>query len=176
MFVREAEFQDYSQIAQIHAKSWQQVYQGLLAPDYLEHRVADEHLAMWQTRLTHPALNQGVLVLEDDGQLCGFVCLYGNHSFEQGTMIDNLHVVAGKRGKGYGKALLASAAQWATTHFSEMGMYLEVLQGNDKAKAFYLTLNPHNQEDFIWDAPCGTPVPCHRYAWQTPQQLLDATQ
>ncbi|WP_105901624.1 GNAT family N-acetyltransferase [Vibrio gangliei] len=175
MFVREAEFQDYSRIAQIHAKSWQQVYQGLLDAEYLNNRVEDEHLAMWQTRLTQPPLNQGVLVLEDNDQICGFVCLYGNHSFEQGTMIDNLHVIDGQRGKGYGKALLANAAQWAEKHFSDSGLYLEVLEGNAPAKAFYLSLRPQNSGDFIWKAPCGSQVLCHRLRWENPQQLLDAT-
>lgn len=174
MFVREAEFQDYTQIAQLHAKSWQQVYQGLLDSDYLDNRVEDEHLAMWQTRLTQPALNQGVLVLEDAGQLCGFVCLYGNHSFEQGTMIDNLHVIEGQRGKGYGKTLLASAAKWAEKHFSDSGMYLEVLKGNKPATAFYLSLQPQSNDDFLWNAPCGTQVPCHRFGWENPQALRQA--
>ncbi|GLT13765.1 GNAT family N-acetyltransferase [Vibrio algivorus] len=175
MFVREAEFQDYSKIAKLHATSWQQVYQGLLDDDYLENRVEDEHMAMWQTRLTQPPLNQGVLVLEEAGALCGFVCLYGNHSFDQGTMIDNLHVHKDQRGKGYGKALLAEAATWAQKHFADSGIYLEVLKGNDPAKAFYQSLNGQDDGDFIWRAPCGSQVACHTYCWESPKALLKAT-
>lgn len=175
MFVREAEFQDYSKIAQLHTQNWQQAYQGILDDKYLEENLPIEHQAIWQTRLTQPALNQGILLLEDDGKLCGFVCLYGNHSFEHGTMIDNLHVIDDCRDKGCGKKLMSEAAKWASKHFSDVGMYLEVLTENKAAIEFYDSIDGSNQGEFTWKAPCGSKLPCYTMTWDSPSHLLQKT-
>ncbi|OEF24273.1 GNAT family N-acetyltransferase [Vibrio rumoiensis] len=175
MFVREAEFKDYSKIAQLHTHNWQQAYQGILDDQYLEDRLSVEHQAIWQTRLTQPPLNQGVILLEEGDKLCGFVCLYGNHSFEHGTMIDNLHVADGYRGKGLGKKLMSEAAKWATKHFADVGMYLEVLTKNESAKAFYDSINGIDAGEVTWKAPCGSHIACHTMTWASPSALLDKT-
>ncbi len=172
MQIREAEFKDYSAIAHLHAISWQRFYQGMMAADYLEQQVFDDHLAIWQTRLTNPPLNQGILVLEnDEQQICGFVCLYGNHNFDYGTLIDNLHVAADYRAQGYGKQLIKAAGQWADKYFASVGIYLEVLQQNLPAKMFYQTVGAVDSEQIIWHAPCGSKIPCHAYTWPSPQLL-----
>ncbi|MFV0576470.1 MAG: GNAT family N-acetyltransferase [Vibrio sp.] len=180
MFIREATAQDYSHIARLHAENWQHIYRGILGDDYLQQRVIDDHLAIWQTRLTHPCFTQGILVVEEDEQIRGFVSIYGNHifkegtCFEQGTLIDSLHIDLKYRGKGYGKALLAAAAKWAGKYFSDYGLYLEVAEGNKPAEQFYQALSGKNDGDVIWKTPCGTEVVCHKYIWTTPQQLLQA--
>ncbi|MBD1577762.1 GNAT family N-acetyltransferase [Vibrio sp. S11_S32] len=171
MQIREAEFTDYTQIAQLHASNWQQVYAGILDDDYLQNQLLDERKAIWQTRLTHPSLNQGILLIEQDDQLCGFVCLYGNHSFELGTMIDNLHVAKDYRGKGIGKQLLAEAATWANKHFSDIGLYLEVIEKNYAAKGFYHSIGGTHAGDPMWNAPDGSQVPCQTYTWASPKHL-----
>lgn len=174
MRIREAEFNDYAKIAELHTANWQQAYAGILDDDYLQNQMLDERKAIWQTRLIHPSLNQGILLLEENDQLCGFICLYGNHSFDYGTMIDNLHVASDSRGKGFGKQLMAEAATWANKHFSSLGMYLEVLKANQAAINFYLSVGATDSKDMVWNAPCGTQVPCHTYTWQSPDQLKQA--
>lgn len=174
MRIREAEFNDYAKIAELHTANWQQAYAGILDDDYLQNQMLDERKAIWQTRLIHPSLNQGILLLEENDQLCGFICLYGNHSFDYGTMIDNLHIASGSRGKGFGKQLMAEAATWANKHFSSLGMYLEVLKANQAAINFYLSVGATDSKDMVWNAPCGTQVPCHTYTWQSPDQLKQA--
>ncbi|PKF81251.1 N-acetyltransferase [Vibrio sp. vnigr-6D03] len=170
--LRQANYQDFERIAQLHAKSWQQHYRGLVTDAYLEQYAEDDRVIVWQTRLTNPSFNQNVLVLENEGELCGFICIYGNHNFEYGTIIDNLHVDSAYQGHGLGTKLMLEAAKWAEKYFPDSGVYLEVLEQNVAAKHFYLALGATQSHLSDWSAPCGSKVKEAVFTWSSPSVLL----
>jgi len=174
--LREAEYQDYAKIAKLHAKSWQEHYRGIVTDGYLDQYAADDRLVIWQTRLTNPAFNQSVLLLEEGDTLCGFICVYGNHNFDHGTMIDNLHVDSAYQGHGLGTQLMLEAAKWTEKYFPDSGLYLEVLDQNVAAKQFYLALGGEESQQSHWNSPCGTQVAERMIVWPSPKLLLEKAQ
>ncbi|GAB2651162.1 GNAT family N-acetyltransferase [Vibrio panuliri] len=173
MEIKVAEYKDYERIAHLHAQSWKTYYQGILGERYLTEEVIDDRLVIWQTRLINPPFNQHVLIAEENGELCGFICAFGNHDFEKGTIIDALHVNSDNRGGGVGKALILEMAKWIEQFFADSGVYLEVMADNAQAIGFYERIGGTNALARLWDAPCGNQVKELVYTWQSPKQLLD---
>jgi len=123
--------------------------------------------------LNKPAENQYVLLAEDNGILCGFICAYGNKHDDYGTIIDNLHVHADFKGKGIRKTLLGAAASWAANHYKNVGLYLEVLDCNVKAIGFYESLGAKKLSSGYWQTPCGNKVKEHIYHWPTVPEIAN---
>lgn len=174
MELKLAEYSDYQRIATLHAQSWKMFYQGILGSEFLQQEVDEERSTIWQTRLINPPFNQHVVLLEEGGLLCGFVCAFGNHDFEKGTMIDALHVDPAYRGKGVGVRLLAEMAKWIAQYFPDSGVYLEVMKDNKQAVDFYRHIGGEFLEERLWNAPCGHQVPELVYTWKSGQDLLDS--
>lgn len=172
MELKLAEYNDYERIATLHAQSWKLFYQGILGSEFLKHDVLEERSTIWQTRLINPPFNQHVLLIEEGGLLCGFICAFGNHDFEKGTMIDALHVDPAFRGKGVGVRLLAEMAKWIDQYFPHSGVYLEVMKENTQAVDFYQHLGGECHLERLWNAPCGHQVPELIYAWHSGNHLL----
>ncbi|EGA70756.1 putative acetyltransferase [Vibrio sinaloensis DSM 21326] len=172
MELKVAEYSDYERIASLHAQSWKQFYQGILGREYLESEVLEERMAVWQTRLINPPFNQHVILIEEGGLLCGFICAFGNHDFEKGTMIDALHIDHAYRGKGLGAKLIEEMAKWVEQFFPDSGVYLEVMKGNQQAIEFYDHIGGENTLERIWNAPCGNQVPELVYSWKSPAIML----
>lgn len=129
---------DASAIASLHALNWQSSYRGAMTDDYLDNEAPTERLKVWTDRLAQPSPAIQVAVAETgDGELMGFVCVFPNHSEEDGHLLDNLHVHSAYRGSGLGKRLMWYAAQWLlnTGHHGEI--YLWVLSSNIPAIGFY---------------------------------------
>ncbi|WP_035853181.1 GNAT family N-acetyltransferase [Deefgea rivuli] len=166
MKIRQAAPQDAAAIAALHAKNWQQAYHESLSAAYLRDQVPQERLALWQTRLQQPAVNQRIWLAEIDGELCGFVCAYGGQDARWGTYIDNLHVATGSRRSGVGRRLLAAVAQWHDKEYLTLGLYLWTIEINTYAINFYLACGAVAQDSDIWHAPDGSVVPVIRMAWE----------
>ncbi|WP_114764793.1 GNAT family N-acetyltransferase [Vibrio rhodolitus] len=173
MEIKIAEYNDYERIAHLHAQSWKTYYQGILGSQYLSSEVIDDRLLIWQTRLINPPFNQHVLIAEEKGEICGFICAFGNHDFEKGTIIDSLHVDSRCRGKGVGRALVVEMARWIEQHFADTGVYLEVMAQNDQAIGFYDHIGGQNSLERQWDSPCGKQITELVYTWSSPSQLLE---
>lgn len=173
MELKVAEYSDYERIASLHAQSWKQFYQGILGKEYLDHEVLEERLAVWQTRLINPPFNQHVILIEEGGLLCGFICAFGNHDFEKGTIIDALHIDHAYRGKGLGAKLIEEMAKWINQFFPDNGVYLEVMKDNLQAIEFYDHIGGESAKERIWNAPCGSKVTELVYCWKSPSIMLD---
>ncbi|MBA5764415.1 GNAT family N-acetyltransferase [Vibrio sp. 404] len=173
MEIKVAGYKDYERIAHLHAQSWKTYYQGILGAEYLANEVIDDRLVIWQTRLINPPFNQHVLIAEEKGELCGFICAFGNHDFEKGTIVDALHINANDRGRGTGKALIIEMAKWIEQHFPSNGVYLEAMADNKQATGFYEHLGGQNSLERLWDAPCGHQITELVYTWPSPAKLLE---
>lgn len=173
MNLREASIKDLANIAKLHAQSWRENYHDALSAEYLNSKVFTDRELVWTERLTHPSVNQYVLVAENNGTFCGFICVYGANHPEYGSIVDNLHVKAEVKGKGLGSKLLAAAAKWIATHYKTQPLYLEVLACNTNAIRFYEFLGGENIDIAYWHTPCGNKVKEYIYSWATPEILAN---
>lgn len=174
MEIKVAEYSDFERIAVLHARSWQINYAGILDKDYLDHEVLDDRRLIWQARLTNPSFNQHILLIEERGILCGFICAFGNHDFEKGTNIESLHIDPEYKGRGLGSVLIKEMAQWLEKYFPEQGVYLEVAEQNQPAVDFYDHIGGERLAEKMWNAPGGSELPEWIYSWKTPQALMQA--
>ncbi|SHO57347.1 GNAT family N-acetyltransferase [Vibrio quintilis] len=176
MDIRVAEYSDYESIAKLHAQSWRMNYQGVMDAVYLRDEVDEERSLIWQTRLINPPINQHVVLAEEGNQLCGFICAFGNHDFDKGSIIESLHVAPEYQGKGLAKLLIREATEWIQHYFPDTGVYLEVTEENIKAIQFYDHLGGLHEMDRIWHTPCGCDISEWIYTWETPQAILSAVE
>ena len=129
MEIRAAHRGDFSQIAAVQIASWRDAYRGLLPEDYLADRVADDLRGHWKAAEIGP--EDVVLVAEDGGAIIGFIAVWCRPE----ALIDNLHVLPGRRSGGLGRRLMAAAADCLVGK-GKRSAHLWVLQANDRAKAF----------------------------------------
>ncbi|GAA4892652.1 GNAT family N-acetyltransferase [Ferrimonas pelagia] len=166
-----AQAQDQAAIAQLHTQSWQENYRAILAQDYLQHRLAQEHQTLWSQRLACDDPSLLILIAMAEGKLAGFICVQAGQDPKLGHYVENLHIHPDFRRQGLGKALLQQAQCWLNDQDPAQGLYLHVLAGNPKAIAFYARLGAYQVENAIWDAPCGTQVPEFIYRWHAGTQI-----
>ncbi|WP_020570208.1 GNAT family N-acetyltransferase [Neolewinella persica] len=129
---------DASAIATLHTQSWQATYRGAMSDHYLDHEAPTERLRVWADRFARPNTNMQIAVAENpDGALVAFVCVFPNHSDEDGHLLDNLHVHSSSQGQGLGTKMMYYAARWLldTGHHGEL--FLWVLTSNTAAIGFY---------------------------------------
>ncbi|MFE3187371.1 GNAT family N-acetyltransferase [Nocardia sp. NPDC059240] len=126
---------DAKAVATLHTASWRTAYADIMPASYLDGALADEHQALWLTRLTagHPEGN--LFVAESGGDLAGFIYLALQPDGR--VLIDNLHVQPMLKRVGIGGQLLRHGFDWAATEYPGRAVYLEVLQANTPAIAFY---------------------------------------
>lgn len=163
---------DFSDIATLHAKSWQENYHEVLSADYLKDKVFTERNTLWIERSTFPKNNQQVIVAKVDGELAGFICVFADNHEKYGTIIDNLHVAARFKGCGIGTKLLQVAAKWAYQFDASLPLYLEVLACNTKAMGFYASLGAKQIATAYWHTPCGNQTKEYVYGWHSAKTLI----
>lgn len=136
MSVRRAVPADAAPIAQIHVRSWQAAYRGLMPDDLLDGLSADERAQTWREALADNA----VFVTERDGALVGFCALAEPSRDEDapdGTAeIGAIYVDPQAWRAGAGRALMDAALR----HLQASGWReatLWVLRENEQALDFY---------------------------------------
>ncbi|MDH5545484.1 MAG: GNAT family N-acetyltransferase [Gammaproteobacteria bacterium] len=172
MLFREANYKDASAIANLHADSWRVAYRGIFRDENLDGDVVNERKEVWNHRLSAPKDNQLVILAEENSELCGFVCAYGNEDPTWGTFIDNLHVRKERKRKGIGRGLMKEIALWSRRHYPDAGLYLGVLERNLSARRFYEALGARNQESRLWEPPGGGEVVDLRYVWSNLDSII----
>lgn len=172
MHIRVAGGGDSTMIARLHATSWQHAYRGILGDEYLERRVFAERGEVWRERFLVPKAGQHVIVAEDQGEIVGFACAFGDEDDRWGTMLDNLHTHPSHRGKGIGTMLIAEVASWSAENYPGKGLFLWVFDQNAAARQFYESLGGKPVGEMTWIAPDGSAVRELRYAWDGLDALI----
>lgn len=188
MHYRAATFADAEQIAQLHAASWQRTYRGMLSDDYLDNAALADRRHVWDERLAPPRSGQivavadprgtaridtqFVAVAEEDGEIHGFVCVYGDADPAFGSLIDNLHVRHEHKSRGIGRQLMREAAAWLDEGHSARGVYLWVMELNTDAQAFYRRLGGSFRDIKESQAPGGGTTRGIRIVWPDLELLL----
>lgn len=162
---REAATSDAPAIAELHAESWRANYRGAYRDDYLDGDVFEDRGRVWTERFTSPRTNQFVVVADRDGDIVGFACAYGSDDPQWGSLLDNIHVRPGQQSRGVGAALMHRVFEWCANHHPHAGLYLWVLDSNDRAQRFYSLLGAEDRGGEFSEAPGGGEIHGRRYVW-----------
>jgi ribosomal protein S18 acetylase RimI-like enzyme len=135
--IRKATPSDARAIAEVHVKSWQATYRGLLPEDFLQSLSVDRREEQWRSGIENP--EQVVLVYEQEKivAFCSFTPardedLDKTNVAELGT----IYALESCWGQGMGQQLWAEATkQMRGRGFNEVVLW--VLKGNDRAIKFY---------------------------------------
>ncbi|EOD66198.1 GCN5-related N-acetyltransferase [Amycolatopsis vancoresmycina DSM 44592] len=116
---------DAAAIGEVHVRSWQAAYAGLIPADFLARLSASSRAAGWARRIGDGSGQ--VLVVEDDGVIAGFAAFGPSQLFA-------LYVLPEFWGRGLGRAL----HDRVVAEMSGDSAVLWVLATNERAKAFYV--------------------------------------
>jgi ribosomal protein S18 acetylase RimI-like enzyme len=170
---RLARHSDADAIAHLHTRSWRENYRGAYSDAFLDHELPAERIQVWRARLADPA-DQFVQLAFDGPHLVGFVCAYGNHDPQWGSLVDNLHVAQAAKRAGIGAALVRHAGAWLESVYPELGVYLFVLEINSPARRFYERLGAENAGVATMETHGGAVVRSCRYVWSRPHAMRAA--
>jgi GNAT superfamily N-acetyltransferase len=166
MTIRTAVLADAVAIAQLHTRSWQTSYRGILSDDFLQGPLPENRRVLWQSRLAETGRpDQLVLVDDDGGAIRGFACAYFRADPEWDCLLDNLHVVPDLKGKGLGRQLMTAVAEQVWRGNSCGRLHLWAYEQNLAARRFYERLGGALTLRQAEVAPDGTQVNAVRYCW-----------
>lgn len=166
MTIRAAGLADAVAIAQLHTRSWQTAYSGILSEDFLQGPLPENRRVLWHTRLAAPErTDQFVLVDEQRGAIRGFACAFLEADPEWGCLLDNLHVVPHLKGKGLGRQLMTAVAERVWRSNPSGRLHLWAYEKNLAARRFYERLGGADTLRHAELALDGTQVNAVRYCW-----------
>nr|WP_103341126.1 GNAT family N-acetyltransferase [Amycolatopsis sp. CA-126428] len=122
--VRAATVADAPAIGEIHVRSWQAAYAGLIPAEFLARLSASSRAAAWARRIGDGG---GVLVAEEDGVIAGFAAFGPSQLYA-------LYLLPEFWGRGLGRTLHDRVVE----ELSGDSAVLWVLATNERAKAFYV--------------------------------------
>ncbi len=124
MAVRRASIEDASRIAEIHVRSWQRVYQGLIPQAYLDGLDPALRTGRWAESLAESDWSHGgtLIVADDDGGTLGFANAQTCRDDDADTSVAEvwaIYLAPDACGKGLGRELMTAAlglpgAAWHT--------------------------------------------------------------
>jgi GNAT superfamily N-acetyltransferase len=166
MTIRAAGLADAVAIAQLHTRSWQTAYRGILSDDFLQGALPENRRVLWHGRLSEAERpDQFVLVDEHGGAIRGFACAFLEADPEWGCLLDNLHVVPDLKGKGLGRQLMTAVAEQAWRANPGGRLHLWAYEENLAARRFYEHLGGVNTLCHAELAPDGSELNVIRYCW-----------
>lgn len=141
MGVRRAIPQDARGIAEVHVRSWQAAYQGLIPQDYLDALDPARQLDARAQRIRGVDWTKGgCLVAEDGDRLIGFVHFGATRDNDDGAELIGevaaIYLASESWGKGFGRELMnAALAHLAGAGYAQVTLW--VLDANSRARSFY---------------------------------------
>ena len=113
MTLRRAQAADEPAIAWLHADSWRTAYRGILRDDFLDGALAANRRRLWSGRFCEINREDQLIILSEElGEIRGFACAFLDADPEWGTLVDNLHVIPGLKGRGLGRQLMDRQWRW----------------------------------------------------------------
>jgi ribosomal protein S18 acetylase RimI-like enzyme len=138
--VRRTEQRDLDHLGEIHVRSWQAAYRGLLPDAYLDTMDVAESRARWHALFTPGggALPIQLVAVDDDDDAVGFVSAGAAPAEDEPGVgqVYGIYLRPDAFGLGHGRALLGAAEQaLAALGFDEAVLW--VMPGNARARRFY---------------------------------------
>jgi ribosomal protein S18 acetylase RimI-like enzyme len=163
---------DAATVADLHTTSWRSAYRGMLRDAYLDGDIATERRHAWATRLETPVDANYGFIAESEAGPVGFVYMLGRDDATWGTLVDNLHVLPGLKGRGIGRLLLEAAAHETGRRYPRERVHLFVFEKNVDARRFYARVGGREVERGVVEPPGGGSQVHWRVAWDDADQLL----
>jgi ribosomal protein S18 acetylase RimI-like enzyme len=163
---------DANTVADLHATSWRDAYRGMLRDEYLDADVAGDRRQAWTARLGAPVDSEFGFIAEAAGEPVGFVFVLGRDDDLWGTLVDNLHVLPGFKGRGIGRRLLEAAALETARRYPGERVYLFVFDANAAARRFYAAVGGREVECATVEPPGGGSQMQWRVVWDDAERLL----
>ena len=138
MLIRDALSEDAEAIGALHARVWVETYRDLATPESLAQLDAARRIAGWRAVLSDENATTDLIVFETAHQIIGFIAIGpgGHESPSSRGEIKQLYIDQAHQGAGLGARLMwAAARRLADRGFTSCE--LAVVEGNDRAKAFY---------------------------------------
>ncbi|CAH0204471.1 GNAT family N-acetyltransferase [Microbacterium sp. Bi121] len=138
MHVRAAALTDADGIAAVHVRSWQAAYRGLMPQEVLDGLSVEERADGWRSILADPERISRTLVAEHDGRVVGWAG-FGDARDEDAPGTGELwgiYALPDSWSSGVGHALI-TAVERELADAGHAVAYLWVLEGNERAGAFY---------------------------------------
>jgi GNAT superfamily N-acetyltransferase len=135
MVIRPAIPDDALAVAEVHVRSWQAAYQGLLPAGYLDGLRPEARAARYDFTHADPQ-NPRTIVAEFDGAICGFATTMPSGDLPGHGELCALYLLPSFWGRGIGVALIHAARE----HMVQQGFRaaaLWILKGNVRADRFY---------------------------------------
>lgn len=136
--IRAANLQDAEGIANVHVKSWQTSYAGVIDQQYLEN-ISYEQRLQFRKEILQSANFQCVVLYA--GHIVGFAdagFMQDEKNLDRIGVIYAIYLLQEHQGCGLGRELFAQCKQW----YQEQGVdrfSLWVLKDNTRARRFYAT-------------------------------------
>ncbi|MBV6697063.1 GNAT family N-acetyltransferase [Kitasatospora aureofaciens] len=169
--IRRGGVHDAEAVADLHALSWRTTYRDIVPAEAIGDGLAAERRELWALRLAadygDPANTPELLIAEQAGEVVGFAYLVPQ--WDGRVLLDNLHVHPGRTGGGIGRALLAEARAHVAERHPGAELYLEVLQDNTRAVAFYEREGGRRTATQEGAFPGGHLLPEYVYTWPAAQ-------
>lgn len=146
MNIREAEMTDIAGISQVHIKTWQTAYQGIMAETFLSELSLEEKMAAWQNMLQSSFAKTYVAV--EGEKVVGFVRVELRGP-ERRAYLGSLYLLASYQGTGVGKNLLFTGLDYLKGQ-GHQEVFVEVLSENS-SKYFYEKYGAQFKEEVIME-------------------------
>lgn len=137
MLVRVATPGDELAVAEVHVRSWQAAYRGLMPDSFLDALRPEDRAARY-TFAAHGADQPVTVVAVEDARIRGFASFGPARDADRRTdgELYALYVEPERFARGIGRALLAEARE-RLAHRGYPAANLWVLEGNTRAQRFY---------------------------------------
>jgi GNAT superfamily N-acetyltransferase len=137
--IRSATPEDAHTVAEVHVRSWQHAYRGLLPEAYLDGLSVEERAQRRLEAMAQAAPNAGMLVAEVDGTIVGFAsfCSSRDDDAEEDVgEVPAIYLDPEVVGRGIGRRLFEAVAdELRRAGFRRATLW--VLEANDRARRFY---------------------------------------
>lgn len=154
VILRDARLEDAEAIGVLHARVWADTYRALAPPEAKARLDAARRISAWRAVLADPESSTDLIVAVAGGRIVGFtaagagdLAIFGGRGEIRQLYVDQTH-----QGAGLGARLMRAAAQrLADRGYPSFG--LAVVEGNDRAKAFYERLGGRDAGGFADAGP-----------------------
>lgn len=138
MLIREAVPDDAHGVAVVHVRSWQEAYRGLMPQAVLDDLSVSEREKGWARLLAERDERSRTLVAERDRRIVGWASFGAarEDDLSEAGELWGIYTHPDSWSTGAGRALLAEVEQ-SLKDDGYRRAYLWVLDGNDRAAAFY---------------------------------------
>lgn len=138
MRVRDATPDDARAVAEVHVRTWQAAYRGLVPDDYLDRLSVERRETGWRDTLSAELPEVFTLVAEADGRVVGFAGGGPSRDEDVDDTTGELYAIYALPewwGTEVGAALLEDAITRLRTGYARATLW--VLAGNARARRFY---------------------------------------